>query len=29
MEGNMVHIAAKTLPVGGSYKELLIKSLFH
>lgn len=28
MEGNMVHIASKTLPVGGSYKELLIKALF-
>lgn len=28
MEGNMVHIAGKTVPVGGSYRELLIQSLF-
>jgi DNA-binding LytR/AlgR family response regulator len=29
MEGNIVHIASKILPVGDSYKELLVKSLFH
>ena len=28
MEGNMVHIAGKTLPVGGIYKEFLVKALF-
>lgn len=28
MEGNMVHIGGKTLPVGGSYRELLVKALF-